>query len=185
MRMQTIITGIGDYTLIQSPNAPSRLLPRSESEMPQRKSRTTYWDRYVNAKKNYHLRPSQEVDAFTERFIGSWPSAALQMVGLLKEVSSSTCQLSPSVEPTSKRAYLATFGWLFRLFKSNEDLPCPDIVPSGDGGIDIEWTREKIFISVQIHKSRPQNDRIYFKRDGHSFSSEELKLDNLLALLNA
>lgn len=177
------IPSFDGYTLLQRPGVPSRFVKKSESNLQQDPPRNlTYWDRYKTAQNFYHLRPPEEVEAFADNFVKKWQNAASQMMGLLKETSDST-HLNPNVEATTKRAFLTTLLWLFRLFRKNEDLPGPDIVPNGDGGIDIEWTFANRFISVQIHKSNPNNDRIYYKK-AEGFASVELNANNLLALLN-
>jgi hypothetical protein len=44
----------------------------------------------------------------------------------------------------------------------------PDVVNSGDGGVDIEWDFEESFVSIHISPSDPKFDRIYISNGGVS-----------------
>jgi hypothetical protein len=173
---------VDDYVLVQNPGSPSRFVKKTETNLQQEPTRNlTYWDKYKSAQKIYHLRPLQAVEEFTEQFMKAWPEAGIQMVELLHEVKDPS-RVNSAIEATSKRAFLTTFLWLFKAFIKSPGAPCPDVVPNGEGGIDVEWTIGDKLVSLQIHKSNPNNDRIFFKKDA-GFSSTELTLVNLLNLL--
>ncbi len=172
---------LNDYVLVQDANSPSVLVKKNQStasHQEQLKESTDSVKYYFDCKYYYFDSPQ---DSIKRDFVESWKEALLQMGELTKEIFDAS-DLNPMVEATSKRAFLTALFWLVNVFSNNKNLTCPDIVPSGEGGIDIEWTFEALFVSVQIHKSNPKNDRIYYKRDG-SFKSTELNKENLLDLL--
>ena len=169
-----------DYILVQNPGSPSELRRKSSSNSRQETwNRCSYYERYKAAEKIYHI--DDRVQAFRDELLSSWGEAISQIRELYKELFDSS-ELSPMVEATSKRAFITSLFWVIKTFSEDESLPCPDILPSGDGGIDIEWTFDDRFVSVQIHKSNHVNDKIYFRRN-NGFESAKLNVDNLLSLL--
>ena len=183
MRYEQAIPNLEDYILVQQSGVPSRLVKRSDVNLQNKPMRRlTYLDKCRSAQNFYHLRSMNAVEDLITSFTAKWPTTAMQMTELLKELTDAS-HLSPKIEVTSKRSFLTTFLWVvLKVFSSYPDLPSPDIVPNGDGGIDIEWTLEDKFVSVQIHKSNPNNDRIYFKKAA-GFSSLDLNIRNLLKLI--
>lgn len=174
----------GGYTLVQTPGNPSFLVKKSENPtLQQERTRAvSYSNRYNTAPTFHHLRDFEVVRTLIDDLFDKWQDAVIQLMELRKEINDAS-HLNPSIEATSLRAYITTIGYLVKLFHKDRTLPCPDIVPSGDGGIDIEWTLDNKFVSVQIHKSNPKNDRIYFRLNGASFESVELNRENLSNLL--
>lgn len=169
-----------DYVLIQNAGSPSELRRKNPSNLHQVAwSRCSDYQRYKAAENFYHI--DDRVQAFKNELVSSWGEAISQLQDLHKELFDDS-DLSPMIEATSKRAFLTTLFWIVKTFSNDKSLPCPDIVPSGNGGIDIEWTFEDRFVSAQIHKSNLANDKIYF-RLSRGFESAELNLENLLNLL--
>lgn len=169
-----------DYVLIQNQGGPSELRRKSSSTLNQEAwNRCSPYERYKAAENIYHI--DERVQAFKHELKTSWGEAISQLQELHGELFDDS-SLNPAIEATSRRAFLTALFWLVKTYSEDRSLPCPDIVPSGDGGIDIEWTFDDRFVSAQIHKSNPANDRIYFRfREG--FQSTELKMGNLLSLL--
>lgn len=94
-----------------------------------------------------------------------------------------TTELNPELEPVSSRAFITSLKVLENAFKVAPDLPAPEMVFSGDGGIDIEWSNGAKLVSIRIRKLEQQEDRIYFQ-DGDNFGSINFTITGLKSVLS-
>ena len=112
------------------------------------------------------------------KFIEEWKTTLAQLHKFANEQK----EEMNAVKPT-QRAFRVTLLIMFEIYKVNPQLSQPDIVVSGDGGVDIEWELESEFISVQIKREENGTDKIYFEQDDEYGSTEVTKqnLERFLA----
>ena len=130
---------------------------------------------------NWQHAYETQADVLYEKMLISWGDACIQVRELFRELYQES-EFAPQIKPTTKRAFTSVSGWLVQLFIADGSLSCPDVVPDGDGGVDIEWELDDQFVSVHIHNSNREQDKIYFKKNGE-FHHSELTLENLLAVI--
>lgn len=74
--------------------------------------------------------------------------------------------------------------WLVQAYITKSDLPCPELISTGtDMGVDIEWSGDSFFLSLQIENSRDSQGLLYFEFEDH-FQSKELSIKALRDVLS-
>jgi len=111
------------------------------------------------------------------RFLDEWKTSLVQLYKFTNEPKEEM-----NTERPSQRAFRTALIWLFEIYQSNPQISQPDIVVSGDGGIDIEWEFENKFISLQIKEKENGTDKIYVEQEG-SYGSIEITKQNLQKIL--
>lgn len=92
-------------------------------------------------------------------------------------------QLNAELEPVTARAFRVALKALQMSYDASPNLSAPDVILSGDGGIDIEWSAKDKLVSVRIRKSDDARDRIY-SQDSEDFGSVEFNEENLKSALS-
>lgn len=111
------------------------------------------------------------------KFLDEWETTVVQLYKFTNESKEET-----NTERPSQRAFRASLVWLFEIYQLNPQISQPDIVVSGDGGIDIEWEFENRFVSLQIKKEENGTDKIYVEQED-KYGSTEVTKQNLQKLL--
>jgi len=110
-------------------------------------------------------------------FVDKWENSIVQLYKFTNESSKDA-----NTETPSQRAYRTALIWMFEIYKLNPQISEPDIVVSGDGGVDIEWDLDDKFISLQIKREENGMDKIYFEHNG-KYTAIEVSKQNLQTLL--
>lgn len=94
-----------------------------------------------------------------ERLVTTWQESIVELFGLLNEPFNSETEVTAW-------ATNRTIEWLSFVISIRPDLHEPDVIPSGDGGIDIEWETDRYSLSLHIGASELQHESIYFENEG-------------------
>ena len=122
-----------------------------------------------------------EAEDFYVEIISAWGNSFKQLSELEKELSDEV-KLNPVIKPITKRAFSNTVDLLVKLFYKDKTLLAPDIISSGDGGIDIEWETNSKVISIHIDSKSHKRDMIYYKTV-EGFKYKNLTVRNIFDLL--
>jgi len=128
----------------------------------------------INARWSNLNRP--DIDLFG-KFVDEWETSVVQLYKFTNEQKEKT-----NTERPSQRAFRTALIWMFEIYRMDLQIPQPDVVVSGDGGIDIEWEFENKFISLQIKEEENGTDKIYVEREGE-YGSTEVTKQNLQKIL--
>lgn len=111
------------------------------------------------------------------KFLNEWETSLVQLYKYTNESREAI-----NAEKPSQRAFRTTLIWMFEIYQLNPQISQPDIVVSGDGGVDIEWEFEDKFVSLQIKKEEDGTDKIYTEQGGQ-YCSMDVTKQNLQKLL--
>lgn len=111
-------------------------------------------------------------------FMNEWETTLVQLYKFTNESEAET-----NTEKPSQRAYRTALILMFEVYQMIPGLSQPDVVVSGDGGVDIEWELEDKFVSLQIKKEENGTDKIYIEQ-GSEYGSTEVSTQNLHKFLS-
>lgn len=95
--------------------------------------------------------------SLTRRLLNAWAKSFSDLASLVT---------AGNVVTRRAAEWSVTFTTL--IFMVNSNLPGPEIVISGDGAIDLEWTLNNRFISIHIGATDEDYETVYEDRDGTS-----------------
>lgn len=124
------------------------------------------------------IKLNSETESFDE-VAGKWSDSFIQL-----EAVQNINNYNAEVELPSDETISTVTHWINEAFAVVPDSNAPDIVPDGEGGLDIEWALPGKFISIHIDHSDTDLNRIFVKQ-GPEFYSKSLIPQNLKAELSA